>query len=123
MKKLITKTFGRWAKKKLTNDQLLSAVENLVQSKSAESLGSNLWKLRVSREGEGKSGGYRTIVVYKKRDRAIFIYGFGKNEADNISKSELEDFKIASKAFSSLNRKDLERLIDDKELLDLEVGK
>lgn len=36
----------------------------------------------------GKSCGYRTIVVYRERKRATFLYGFAKNEKGNIASKE-----------------------------------
>lgn len=31
------------------------------------------------------------ILVYRAQDRAIFVYGFAKNERENIEPDELED--------------------------------
>ena len=50
-------------------------------------------KQRVARAGEGRSGGYRTIIAYRAGDRAVFLYGFAKNERDNIGDDELVTFK------------------------------
>lgn len=57
-------------------------------------LGGGLVKKRVALPGRGKRGGARTIVATNKDDRWIFIFGFSKNERDNISESELEAFKM-----------------------------
>lgn len=38
-------------------------------------LGGGLIKQRVARPGKGRSGGYRTIIAYRRGDRAFFIYG------------------------------------------------
>ncbi|MBL0378063.1 MAG: type II toxin-antitoxin system RelE/ParE family toxin [Desulfofustis sp. PB-SRB1] len=94
MKKLCTKWFARWAKNQnLSNNSLLEAIENLENRLSAIELGGSLYKVRVKRVGKGKSTGFRTIVLYKKKDRAIFLYGFGKNEKSNINTTELLYFK------------------------------
>lgn len=53
------------------------------------SLGGGLRKVRVPREGRGKSGGYRTIYVFGGVDMPIFLITvFAKNEKSNLSKSE-----------------------------------
>ena len=44
-------------------------------------------KLRVARPGQGKSGGYRTLLAYRKSERSVFLYGFAKNERDNIDEA------------------------------------
>ncbi len=53
------------------------------------SLGGGLRKVRVAREGGGKSGGYRTIYVFGGAHMPIFLVTvFAKNEKDNLSKAE-----------------------------------
>ena len=56
-------------------------------------LGGGLIKQRVARAGQGRSGGYRTIVAYCAKRRAVFLYGFAKNERDNIEPDELLTFR------------------------------
>lgn len=52
-------------------------------------LGGGLIKQRVARKGQGRSGGFRMIVAYQTKDRAVFLYGFAKSERENINPSEL----------------------------------
>ncbi len=56
-------------------------------------LGASLFKKRIARKGQGKRGGYRTLIAFKKDDRAIFMFGFAKNDRENIEDKELESFK------------------------------
>lgn len=39
-------------------------------------LGLGLIKQRVARPGQGRSGGFRTILFYKRKERAVFLYVF-----------------------------------------------
>jgi hypothetical protein len=43
---------------------------------------------RIARPGEGKRGGYRTLVATNRGSRWIFIYGFAKNARNNIDPDE-----------------------------------
>ena len=52
-------------------------------------LGGGIVKQRVARPGQGRSGGYRMLVAYRAGNRAVFLYGFAKNERDNIGPDEL----------------------------------
>ena len=53
------------------------------------SLGAGLYKARMARKDDGKSGGYRVLYFYKPVDMPIFLLTiFAKNEKDNITKSE-----------------------------------
>jgi hypothetical protein len=51
-------------------------------------LGGNLFKKRTARPGQGKRGGFRTIVATNLKGRWFFVYGFAKNERDNIEDDE-----------------------------------
>ena len=55
----------------------------------AADLGGGVIKQRIARPGQGKSGGFRTLIVFRSGKRAIFVHGFAKNEKDNIEKDEL----------------------------------
>ena len=48
-------------------------------------LGGGVYKMRLARSGEGKSGGYRIIVFFRRGSRTFYAYGFSKAEMDNIN--------------------------------------
>ena len=122
MEKLTTKWFKKWAKKsKLKDKDLLETIENLKDGLSTVDLGSNLFKVRVKRENSGKSSGFRTIIVYKENERAVFLYGFGKNEKENITKTELHYFKKLGNDFLALSSDDIKQLIENMSLFKIEV--
>lgn len=122
MKKLTTKWFKKWSKKvKLSNKDLLDTIQDLESGLSTSNLGGNLYKVRVKREHTGKSSGFRTIVVFKSKSMAIFVYGFGKNEKDNIDKTEFKYLKKLGKDLLSLNSNELKLAIKKGVLNDLEV--
>ncbi|ETR70006.1 MAG: hypothetical protein OMM_09137 [Candidatus Magnetoglobus multicellularis str. Araruama] len=121
MKKLSTKWFYKWSKKnKLSNQDMLKAIKDLEANLSTSDLGHHLYKVRIKRTYSGKSKGFRTIIVYKQKDRAVFLYGFGKNEKANITKSELKYFKKLSDDLLALTLNQLKKAIDQKILFDLE---
>jgi hypothetical protein len=109
VKRFKTKHFSKWAKKSNIADYtLLRASEELEKGLFAANLGGNVFKIRIARESKGKSSGYRTILAYIKNVRIIFIYGFSKNERDNVSKNELEAFKTLSKDYLALSPSQVE---------------
>lgn len=124
MDKLVTKWFSKWSRKAgLTNSAILESLDDLEKGLSIADLGKNLFKVRVKREGQGKSSGYRTIVVFKKDRIAIFLYGFAKNERENISNKELSYFKKLGSDFLKLNSSQLKKAIKKEVLFDLEERK
>jgi hypothetical protein len=68
---------------------LREAIERAERGTIDADLGGGLIKQRVAREGRGRSGGYRVIVAYRTKERAVFLFGFAKNERENISPDEL----------------------------------
>lgn len=85
----LTKWFARYARKERFDEaSLLNAIDQADLGIVAANLGGCLVKLRVARTGAGKSGGYRTIVAYRRGDRAFFLFAFAKNELENISRQE-----------------------------------
>ncbi len=122
MRKLCTKWFMKWARKaNLSERNLLESIGDLEKGLSVADLGANLFKVRVKRAGKGKSSGFRTIVVYKKEKKAIFLYGFGKNEKSNIDKTELQYFKKLGSDLLALDSKQITDSTKKEILFDLEV--
>ncbi len=56
-------------------------------------LGGGVIKQRIARPGEGRSGGLRSIVLFRSGDKAFFAFGFAKGARDNIRRDELMGFR------------------------------
>ena len=92
------KAFARFARKADIDDAAIrKAVHGAERGIIDAELGGGVIKLRVARPGEGKSGGYRTMVLYKPRTRAFFVHGFAKSDQGNIQRDELEALKTLAK--------------------------
>jgi hypothetical protein len=52
--------------------------------------------------GQGKSKGYRTIILFQRGAKAFFVYGFAKSRRANINDDEERQFKEAAKIVLSL---------------------
>jgi hypothetical protein len=65
-------------------------------------LGGALLKKRIARPGQGKSGGFRTIVATNNGDRWFFLYGFAKNERANIDDEEEAALKKYAKTLLTM---------------------
>jgi hypothetical protein len=84
-------------------------------------LGGYLFKKRIAREGGGKSGGFRTILCFRKAnsDRIFFLHGFPKNDKGNISAREEKALKLVAKALVDVTDAQLKSLEDYGELREL----
>jgi hypothetical protein len=101
--------FSRFASKEgITDRELLKVVGQLEAEQADANLGGDVYKVRIARPGEGKSGGHRVIVYFRNEFRTFFSYGFSKNDQGNISKKELKGFKSDAKKRLSLTDEEIE---------------
>ena len=118
-----TRVFARWARKEgVTDRALLVAVAEMESGLVDARLGGGLLKKRVALPGGGKRGGARTIVAGNFRDRWIFLYGFAKNERENIDQKEERDLKRVAGVLLGLDRMALGRVLEAGEILEVEDG-
>jgi len=104
--------FSRFAKRERIKDSsLLKAIDDIERGLVDADLGGHIIKQRVARPGQGKSGGYRTIIVFQQEDKAIFVYGFAKSDRENIASDELEAFRKAAEQLLSLDQAQITALL------------
>ncbi|HAT43044.1 MAG TPA: hypothetical protein DCS87_15150 [Rheinheimera sp.] len=93
-----SKWFNKWAcKEGITDSDLSAAVREMVAGLIDAELGGHVIKKRLAPQGHGKSGGARTLLAFKLGQAAFFMYGFAKNQQDNISSKELTALKAMAK--------------------------
>ena len=114
MRAFKTKWFGRFVRREGISDaSLREAIARAERGIVDADLGGGLIKQRVARQGQGRSGGFRTIIAYQTKRRAVFLYGFAKNERDNISSAELLSLRDVGQAWLAAGTsKILEALVD-----------
>jgi hypothetical protein len=97
-----TRHFARFAKHMGIGDTALAKVIRDAESGLiAAHLSTGLVKLRLARSGGGKRGGFRTIVAYRAEKHAVFVFGFAKNERDNIPPDRLAELKTFAQGLSN----------------------
>lgn len=80
-------------RERIADASLKEAIERAEHGLIDANLGGGLIKQRVARPGQGRSGGYRMLVAYRTKSRAVFLYGFAKHERENIEPDELLTFR------------------------------
>lgn len=104
--------FERFARKqRITDRALLDAVDRAERGLIDADLGGGVIKQRVARQGQGKSGGFRAIILYRAAERAFFVYGFVKSGLANIDSSEEAMFRKAATHVLGLSNTQLADLI------------
>lgn len=100
----------------------MKAVRNAGKGLVDADLGGGLIKQRVARPGEGRRGGYRTVIAYRRGERAVFLYGFAKSARANIDDDELEVLRRRGAGLLNAAEEALEAMIADDELTEVSYG-
>src|SRR5262249_29760220 len=98
---------------------LCQAVRDAERGLIAADLGRGVIKQRIARPGRGKSGGFRTMILFRAGTRAIFVHGFAKNEKDNIERDELAALKKLAAELLSYDEQTLARVVASGVLLEV----
>ena len=114
-----TREFARFAHREGIQDaQLCKAVERAQSGLVDADLGGGLIKQRIARRGQGHRGGYRTLMVFRAGQRTVFLYGFAKNERDNIGVNELLFWRRVAGAFLTMDPATFDALVGTGEMME-----
>ncbi|MBU4264113.1 MAG: type II toxin-antitoxin system RelE/ParE family toxin [Proteobacteria bacterium] len=120
MRKLMTRSFSKWAtKQNVPHEELANAILEIESGNFEANLGGHILKKRIRFQGKGKSGSGRTIVCYKRENRLIFVHGFAKNEKANLTIKELNAFKELAKILLGLTPEQLRIAIANGDFIEV----
>ena len=123
MRVLKTKAFGRFQRSEGMRDAALCrAVRNAAAGLVDADLGHGLIKQRVARPGQGKRGGYRTVIAYRVRDRAVFLFGFAKSAKADLKPDELAELVEVGATWLRADDDAIEAAIADGRLKEVDCG-
>jgi hypothetical protein len=114
--------FERFARKERITDAVLhKAIQAAEQGLIDADLGGGVIKQRIARPGQGKSGGYRSIILFKSGDRALFVYGFAKSDQDNITAREIQAFRTLATHFLAMSDAQLMQAIENNDWQEVRI--
>jgi len=116
-----TKVFARFARNQRIRDRdLCEVVERTGEGLIDADLGGGVIKQRLARPGQGRSVGFRVLFAFRPPDRAVFIYGFAKNERANIDDKELKTLREIAAAWLAASPQNIEREVADGRLQEVQ---
>jgi len=116
--------FHKFARKERIADTiLLEAIERVECGLIDADLGGGVIKIRIARADQGKSSGYRTIVLYRQGQKAFFVFGYAKSERANIGTNEETMFRKMARDILALSDAQIAELIDRGSFSEVHGGK
>ncbi|MBF0490641.1 MAG: type II toxin-antitoxin system RelE/ParE family toxin [Candidatus Omnitrophica bacterium] len=122
MKYLKNKSFQRDLRNGGLEDKETIMLDDVFNGR-ADSIGFKMYKVRLAREGQGKSGGFRSLFFWKKDESIVFCFLFAKNEQADLSPDEYRALRILSKEYDSLTENEIEKRIENKNLMEIKYAK
>ena len=115
-----TRLFAKWVNKEKLSDQILwQTIEEMERGLVDADLGGGVYKKRLALPGRGKRGGARTIIAYKMKEKAFFIFGYAKNERATISMEEKKMAKTLANELFSYSAEQLNNLVAEGKLIEV----
>ena len=115
-----TRFFARQMQKiGLSDELLLNAVDEMERGLIDADLGGGIVKKRVALPNRGKSGSTRTLIATNKNDRWFFMFGFEKNQRDNINDKELRFLKEFAADLLTISDARLSNALESKDLWEI----
>jgi hypothetical protein len=117
-----TRTLAKFTRQHGVSDEsLVEAVQRAKRGLIDADLGGQIIKQRVARPGQGKRGGFRMLIGFGS-DRAVYLFGFAKNERENISHGELLSLREIAASFLNAGAKEIVRALNDGTLIEVQNG-
>jgi hypothetical protein len=114
------KSFTRFAKNADLDDAALrKAVDDVERGLIDAKLGGGVIKQRVARPGKGKSGGFRTFILYQAHVLAFFVHGFAKKDQDNIKSDEVAALKLLASQMLSYDDHEIATAVESGTLIEV----
>lgn len=116
----MTIPLARWLRRSpLSERELCAAVREMLAGLIDADLGGRVFKKRVAAPGRGKRGGCRLLIGSNLDDRWFFLFGFEKNERDDLSDRELAALQKLAAALLRLDTAALQQQLDTGTLLEI----
>ncbi|MCW5255820.1 type II toxin-antitoxin system RelE/ParE family toxin [Verminephrobacter aporrectodeae] len=108
-----TAWFSKAARKAhIADAELCKAIRQVVRGQ-ADDLGGGVFKKRLS------NNMHRSIILAKGGCCWVYAYLFSKKDRGNIEEDELVGFRALAKAYAGLTNEQIDRLLRDKEFMEI----
>ena len=115
-----TRAFTRFARREgLEDGALFEAIQRAGKGLIDADLGGDVIKQRIARKGQGKSRGFRSIVLFRRDELAFFVYGFAKSGRQNLRRDELMAFRALADEMLALDESALDAALANGTIIEV----
>jgi hypothetical protein len=108
-----SKWFAKYAEKEHISDaKLCEAIRSAERGTVDADYGGGVIKQRIA----------RSIILFRRGERSFFVFGFAKNEMENIDKTDEKDFKKLAAILLSVTDEELVVLVENGEYAEVEYN-
>ena len=113
----LSKAFTRLARRDgLPDVHICQAIGEMNEGLIDADLGAGLFKKRIAMSGQGKRGGWRSLLGFQVGNKAFFLYLFPKSRRDNINAAEMKVLKRLTKYYLILKPAEIKAALQCGEL-------
>ena len=114
----LSKAFTRLSRRDgLTDIHICQAINEMNEGLIDADLGAGLFKKRIAMPGQGKRGGWRSILAFQVgNNKAFFLYLFPKSRRESIDVAELKALKRLSRYYLTLEPAEIKAALQCGEL-------
>ncbi len=113
----LSKAFTRLARRDgLTDVHICQAIGEMNEGLIDADLGAGLFKKRIAMPGQGKRGGWRSLLGFQAGNKAFFLYLFPKSRRENIDTTEMKALKRLTKYYLTLKPAEIKASLQCGEL-------
>ena len=122
MRIFLTKWMARFSRQEnLAHKSLRESIARAERGLIDADLGGGLIKQRVARSGKGRSGGYRTIIAYRRGIRAVLLLSFSKSERENIGPDDLTELRKIGSNWLDASNETIAEAVEQSKLEELDL--
>ena len=110
------KAFVRFVRRLHISDETIWRV---VHAPYDADLGGGLYKYRISRPGEGASGGGRVLIALRTGQRAVLMFAWEKKDMENIKPNELREYRELAKIYLGFTGLQMDELVKKKVVVEI----
>ncbi|MBO6561495.1 MAG: type II toxin-antitoxin system RelE/ParE family toxin [Nisaea sp.] len=116
-------TLDFWRSQKrlgLSEHDLWHAIEHCEECRFDASFGGGVYKVRIARPDQGKSRGYRAIVIVPSKERVVLFRLYAKKKKASLKPDEVRAAKRFAKLIAGFSDDNLDIAVRNGNLIEIE---